>query len=350
MTSPFNPVTDSVNELVRRLSGVGYLPFDLNAIGTLHFVLRQGVSAQDGSPVPALLMDGPPGVGKTYLAQCLAKVWDAEYLEYNCHPDSTVEELVKDINLAPIVNAMAGLVTSQLDKRDLVVIGHVLYAVELSKTKRVVLTIDELDKSRPAVDALLLGFLNNGYLNVAGEGNDNGVTRIQANLQNLVVVITKNDERDLHPALLRRCRVVYTAYPPKAVERRMLERFANIGQEASGFLVTMANTLRASDDINKKPSPPEVLRLAREFADVAAQMVATPLTNGKLVCPFSRDLLKNLLINGLLANQVDHGVGKRILLAANKDPGSALLYAILRGMNRSEQIYFQPESDLRAGK
>lgn len=350
MTVPFNPAAESANKLVARLNDVGYLPFDLNAIGSLYFVLRQGVTAQDGSPAPALLMDGPPGVGKTYLAQCLAKVWGAEYIEYNCHPDSTVEELVKDINLAPIVNAMAGLVTSQLSKRDLVIIGHVLYAVELSKTKRVVLTIDELDKARPAVDALLLGFLNNGYLNVAGEGADNGVTRIQANQQNLVVVITKNDERDLHPALLRRCRVVYTGYPPKNVERRMLERFAGICPEASGFLVTMANTLRASPDINKKPSPPELLRLAREFADLAGQMTSAGLVNGKLSCPFSRSLLKDLLINALLANQVDHTVGKRVLLASNKEPGSALLYAILRGNNRTEDIYFQPESDLRQGK
>lgn len=349
MTGNFNPATDSVNTLVARLTDVGYLPFDLSAISSLYFVLRQGVSAKDGSPAPALLMDGPPGVGKTYLAQCLALVWGAEYLEYNCHPDTTIEELLKDINLEPIINAQAGLLTSQLTKRDLVVIGQVLHAVELSKTKRVVLTIDELDKARPAVDALLLGFLNNGYLNVAGEGANNSAVRLQANLQNLVVVITKNDERDLHPALLRRCRVVYTGYPPKNVERRMLERFAGIGQESSGFLVTMANTLRASKDINKVPSPPELLRLAREFADLAKQMVAGGQRNGKIVCPYSRTLLRDLLINALLANQVDHTVGGRVLLTSNKDPGSALLYAILRDMGNDDKVYFQPDSDLRRG-
>lgn len=343
----FNPKKPEFKAMVDALKAHGYHPFDLVALTTLHAAVKSVANSEKGDPVEAVLMDGPPGVGKTYLAQVYAQVWDAKYIEYNCHPDSTSEELVRDINLKPIIEGQAGLLSKQLTKQELYLIGAVYNAVLESQNGPVVLTIDELDKARNAVDALLLGFLNSGYLSLQGEGEDNGVERIYANLNNLVVFITKNDERDLHGALLRRSRVVYTQYPPENIEKQMLISKVNgLGEEAAKSLVTKANSLRSNTNIRKKPSPPELMRLAKDFVRIAQEMIEQGQTDdGRYTCNIPRTVLNQWFINGLLASETDQPSGKKVL--REKSVGTAFLSAVLRGLGKNAKIRYTSVDDIR---
>ena len=127
------------------------------------------------------------------------------------------------------------------------------------------------------------------------------------------MVITKNDERDLHPALLRRGRVVYMDYPLPQVETRILTELAGIGKEAASSLVTQANKLRRNKQISKPPSPPELVRLALDFKMLVERNVYTkkgPDGEDRLVCDVPKTVLTQNFINGMLAKKEEHAWAK----------------------------------------
>lgn len=138
----------------------------------------------------ALFLEGAPGTGKTFLGECLAKGQEWPLVFVQCHSWTTDQELFEGIDVAAAVAGDADAV-----RKD----GALLAGAKASLQGKVVLIVDEIDKAPERVDALLLDFLQSGR--VPSEG---GV--VQANLDNLLVMITSNRVRDAHPALLRRCR------------------------------------------------------------------------------------------------------------------------------------------------
>ena len=327
----FNITSAPLPTFVTALDDAGYIPVDLNAIYSAYQTLKQMSVSKEGDAVPTLILDGPPGTGKSFLGKAIAKVLDATYLQYNCHPDTSHEEVIRDINIEAPVVAQSGFAEKKYTKDDIYIFGPLYDAVRKSQHGPVVLLIDEIDKARTAIDALLLGFLNDGYISVQGLGEDNGVERLFANLENLIVVITKNDERDLHPALLRRGRVVYMDYPEAVVETRILMEHAGIGREAARSLVTQANKLRRNPQISKPPSPPELARVAQDFKALLDDNVRLEKgDDGKdrLVCDVPRAVLNQNFINSMLAKQEEHGLGRKLL--KDKSFGTALLSAMLR--------------------
>ena len=349
----FNIKSATFPQFTSALDKNGYIPVDLDALYAAYSTLQQMAgSGDDGEDaVPTIILDGPPGAGKSYMAKAIAKTLGAAYLQYSCHPDTSHEEVIRDINIEAPVVAQSGFAEKKYTKDDIYIYGPLYDAVRQSQKGPVVLLIDEIDKARTAIDALLLGFLNDGYLSVQGLGEDNGVERLFAKLENIIVVITKNDERDLHPALLRRGRVVYMDYPEPMVETRILTERAGIGHEAARSLVTQANKLRRNSNISKPPSPPELVRLAEDFKTLVERNVRTESDgNGgsRLVCDVPREVLNNSFINSMLAKKEEHALGKNLL--KDKSFGTALLSAMLRDKGTPQQrIHYLDVDVLRRG-
>lgn len=347
----FNIKSARFPEFTSSLDALGYKPVDLDALYSTYATLKQMVNSKDGDAVPTIILDGPPGAGKSYMAKVIAKLVGAAFLQYSCHPDTSIEEVIRDINIEAPVVAQSGFAEKKYTKDDIYIFGPLYDAVRQSKKGPVVLLIDEIDKARTAIDALLLGFLNDGYLSIQGLGEDNGVERLFCNLNNLIVVITKNDERDLHPALLRRGRVVYMDYPLPQVETRILTELAGIGREAAASLVTQANKLRRNPQISKPPSPPELVRVALDFKmllDANVRAEKGPDGNDRLVCDIPREVLNNNFINGMLAKKEEHALGKKLL--KDKSFGTALLGAMLRDAGTPQQkIHYLDVDALRKG-
>jgi len=143
------------------------------------------------SGVKALFIEGPPGVGKTYLAECLASGIKAEYIFHQFHSWTDDTDLFIGVNIPA---AVAG------DVNKIEQFGSLAKAAKNSRKGRVVLCLDELDKAPERVDCLLLDFLQSGRVPL-GDG-----TFEQADLTNLLVFITSNKVRDVHSSLKRRCR------------------------------------------------------------------------------------------------------------------------------------------------
>jgi len=90
-----------------------------------------------------------------------------------------------------------------------------LEAARLSHKGRVVLLLDEWDKTRPSADAFLLDFLQEGRIRWG--------VKEKARLENLVVFLTSNGERELSEPLLRRLPVIGMKPHSPTEIARMLE-------------------------------------------------------------------------------------------------------------------------------
>lgn len=144
----------------------------------------------------AALLSGPPGAGKTFFAEQLARQFNVALLYYQCHAWSSADELFAGVN---VVAAVAG------DADNVHQPGVLAIAAERSHAEKLVVCIDELDKAPEAVEALLLDWLQSGRVPVRPG------THLHTNIGNVMVVITTNDTRPLSDALLRRVRRVFLA-------------------------------------------------------------------------------------------------------------------------------------------
>ena len=349
----------------------GYKPVDLNALFSAYLTILEGINAIEGQHVPTLILDGPPGVGKTYMFKCFNKLLEGTYIQYNCHPDSSEEQIVRDLNIFMTVLANSGqLGNTKLEKEMMHINGPMYDAVRLSQKGPVVLLIDEIDKARSAVDSLLLGFLNDAYISVQGMTEDFGVGRLHANTRNLITVITKNDERELSAALLRRGRVVYMDYPSPRIEANLLtgmgsspsivpvvdhegqflRKTTGVGEEAAKMLVRVANKLRVNGGISKPPSSPELERLAADFLRMARNNVRYQTQKDgskRMVCDIPKAQLNKHFVNAMLAHNFEQPLGVKLM--KNSSPGTAFLHAVLNGLGvPKRKLYHLRENDLLA--
>ena len=140
-------------------------------------------------PIRGAFLYGMAGTGKSYLPMVLAKVLDRQLFVHQCTQGTREEDLL--VKTMPSENTISG-----------VKIGHgkIFQAAIESRKRPVMLMLDEWDKTRPSADGFFLDFLQYGRLSLPGVEDG----EVNANLDNLTIFITANDEREFHEALLRR--------------------------------------------------------------------------------------------------------------------------------------------------
>ena len=143
-------------------------------------------SAIQTKPVSGAFLYGPAGTGKSYLPIVLSKTLGVEMFFYQCAPGTREDDLV--LKMLPSEATKSGV---EIKK------STVFQAAEASHKKKVMLVLDEWDKTRPTADGFFLDFLQYGRLSIPG-------SEINANLDNMFIFFTANDEREFHEALLRR--------------------------------------------------------------------------------------------------------------------------------------------------
>lgn len=147
-----------------------------------------------------ILLTGEPGVGKTHFAESLAKVDDAELLEYQCVASTTDEQLYATINTV-------GLVKKTNPVSDGILVRAIKNANEGKKT---ILLVDEIDKGNENIDPYFLTFFQKGAIWTP----DHGEVAIKDDCRdNLIVVVCKNKWRELDGSLLRRLRRIDLELP-----------------------------------------------------------------------------------------------------------------------------------------
>jgi len=204
----------------------------------------------------AIMLRGPAGVGKTQLTLLISRYLNAEYVYYQCTYGVDEDSLL--YKYIPTETSRSGIK---------IALGPVPRALMMSQKKKVVLVLDEFDKTRPSADALLLDVLQNYRLSLYLDDNE---TIITGNPDNLIVFLTSNDMREFSEPLLRRL-VIITLNPlPSSVVFELLKkRF----KENTALLLTQIydDTLRAG---LRKPA---TLQELQQLGHVLESGVNTPL-------------------------------------------------------------------------
>jgi MoxR-like ATPase len=158
----------------------------------------------------AIMLRGPAGVGKTQLSYYVAKWWGADYVYFQC--TYGVDEDALLYKYIPSEATKSGIK---------IALGPVPRALMMSQKKKVVLVLDEFDKTRPSADALLLDVLQNTRVSLYLDDNE---TIITGNPDNLIIILTSNDMREFSEPLLRRLIVITLNPLPTSVVYEMLKK------------------------------------------------------------------------------------------------------------------------------
>ncbi len=234
-----------------------------------------------------LLVEGPPGCGKTELAYAVAAAAGATVERLQCYEGITEEKAIGKFDESlqrlfletqkELLGEDWDGIRNRLHSLDFFAEGPLLRALR-HKFKPCVLLIDELDKVDQAFEALLLEILSAWQITVPKLGTIKAETVP-------FVVLSSNEERRLGDPLRRRCLYLRFEYP--TVEREVEILSARSADHETALLGQMAGLAQALRGWNmeKPPSIAEMLDLAQ----------AVQILGLKEIMPEHRDVLLPLL-------------------------------------------------------
>lgn len=215
-----------------------------------------------------ILVEGPPGVGKTELGRVLSRVFDTELIRLQCYEGLDENKALYEWNyqkqLLKIQLGRQGEEGLQgegdLFSADYLLARPLLKAIQ--SPRKVVLLIDEVDKSDDEFEAFLFEVLSDFQVSIPEMGT------VTANCIPMVV-LTSNSERELSDGLRRRCVYLYLDFPEIEREIEIIRtRVPEAGQRLTEEIARAVHELRHLPEIYKKPSIAETLDWTRALVSL----------------------------------------------------------------------------------
>lgn len=210
--------TEALNhpeELIHFLSEHQYVA-DEEMATSLYLLLKLG---------KPLLLEGPPGVGKTEAALVLSQFLGTNLIRLQCYEGLDVNAAVYEWNYQKQllgIRMQEGSDKSTAEKEQIIfsddyLLKRPLLQAITQEDKAPVLLIDELDRSDEEFEAFLLELLSAFQITIPELGTIRAV-------QKPFVILTSNRTRELSDALKRRCLYHWIDYPSLDKEMAIVQQ------------------------------------------------------------------------------------------------------------------------------
>ena len=274
-----------------------------------------------------ILIEGPPGVGKTELAKTAADMLTLPCVRLQCYEGLDESKAIYEWKygkqllytqvlketLSEILEGAEGLSQSVSKLHDF---GDIFFSEQfleprpllkaLKAEQGCILLIDEVDKSDHEFESLLLEMLSDFQLSIP----EIGTVKAQTNKKPLVF-LTSNNTRELSDALKRRCLHLYIPFPDADVEEKIVRaRVPHISEKLRSQLVGFIQELRDMD-LKKVPAISETIDWARTLILLNTETLSPDLVRDTLnvILKFQEDIetvnseLQNITNKALLQRQ-----------------------------------------------
>ena len=193
-----------------------------------------------------ILIEGPAGTGKTYLAKTLSKIFNTQLIRLQCHEGIDEDKALYEWNYKKqLLSIQTEQDSKNLFTEEFLIERPILQS--LRSNEKSIFLVDEIDRSDEEFEALLLEVLAENQVSIPELGT---ITSKNDNL----TVLTSNATRELSEALRRRCLYFYLDYPSVDIETKViLNNVENIDEEKAKKFSIFSNFVR-SLGLNKPPS------------------------------------------------------------------------------------------------
>ena len=193
-----------------------------------------------------LLVEGPAGTGKTFLAKTLSSLLNLDLIRLQCHEGIDEDKAVYEWNYKKQLLSIQSNEKNENLFDDKYLIKRPILKALTSKENSLFL-IDEIDRSDEEFEALLLEILAENQVTIPEFGT------IAGN-ENWITILTSNSTRELSDALRRRCIYYYLDFPSIEIETKVLmNNVENLDKDIAKKYASLISFIR-SINLNKIPS------------------------------------------------------------------------------------------------
>jgi len=193
-----------------------------------------------------LLIEGPAGTGKTFLAKTLSALLNLELIRLQCHEGIDEDKSVYEWNYKKqLLSIQKSEENENLFDEKYLIKRPILSA--LTTEENSLFLIDEIDRSDEEFEALLLEILAENQVTIPEFGTIKGS-------ENRITILTSNSTRELSDALRRRCIYYYLDFPSIEIETKVfMNSIENIEENEARKYASLVSFIR-SLSLNKIPS------------------------------------------------------------------------------------------------